>query len=480
MKKVFAFILAMVMLLSMGLSAFAALPDALKKQYNNYSASYTCSLSLGDVTDLLGVLEEVGALEELEKYVDLKTLLTTAFQSTEKMNLQADISANYDKMKIAMVSEAQGSVTFNPNLTVSAKAQSGLWLELDLSATEPVFRMITSTPQSNKYMVYDLMEMMSLTGAEEEKEMFVAMLKAVFNKEFMTAMQEKSTALLEQHASVKVRGNRVELVIDNDALIAMLNDTLQMVIDIYAQIAKAYGNEYIAEMMAEEIPQIPNIQLLGKDGIKIEYTLSRGKISAMSMAMDFHLNMAGFAAMLEEEWPFAHQGILDIGIHMNGKMTSIGTTKVTFPTLTEENSLDFVEEMMKLYPAPEVMEEMPEYPYYWVDGWAEELPVVNNKFYVPLRDTLTGAYGETVTFGFENGKITVACEYFNGFKTLSFVAGDTTVYADEMAATIDPVLLQNGTTYISIDAVEGIFGWELSELTHDLLMEEYYYSFWTE
>jgi DNA-binding MarR family transcriptional regulator len=245
--------------------------------------------------------------------------------------------------------------------------------------------------------------------SEEEKEMFVALLKAVFNKEFMTAVQEKSTALLEQHASVKARGNRVELVIDNDALIAMLNDTLQMVTDIYAQIAKAYGNEY-AEIMAEGIPQIPNIQLLGKDGIKIEYTLSRGKISAMSMAMDFHLNMAGFAAMLEEELPVTHQGSLDIGIHMNGKMTSIGTTKVTFPTLTEENSLDFVEEMMKLYPAPEVMEEMPEYPYYWADGWAEELPVVNNKFYVPLRDTLTSAYGETVTFGFENGKITEACE----------------------------------------------------------------------
>ena len=475
MKKLFACIRALVMLLSMGFSSMAELPAFLKTEMNNYSASYRYTLSLGDTADILALLDEMEFLEEIETFVDVKSMLTSIFKSTETVEIQADISENYDKMQLAMVSETDASIAFNPNLTLAAKAKAGIWMDMDISAKDPVFQIIMASPVTNKYLVIDLMEIMAME-AEEEQKMVQAMMKSFMNKDFVQAVQEKSAEIFEQYADIKVRGSKVSVSIDNDALIAIINQAMQMNEELYAPLMMAQTGAF-----EEEMPLFPNIQILGKDGIKVDYTLSRGKISTMSMAMDLHLNFSGFAALLGEEWPFAHQGILDIGMKMDGKVSKIGTTRVSMPQITADNAVFVAEKLAELYDnEPEPVEEEPAYPNFYADGWASYLPVVDGKVYVPLRDTLTSAYGDTVTFGFENGKITVACEYFTDFKTLSFMAGDATIYADDMAATIDPVILENGTTYISTDAVEGIFGWELSDLTHDLLYGEYYYAFWTE
>lgn len=483
MKRFIASIIALVILCA---TVSAEVPAFLTEIYNNYTANYSFTMTFEAGDEIVALLDETDALETVSRYVDIKALLESIFSSGSSMTVQADISEDFKKAEIALTSDSKSNVVVNKNLNISIDSKMGMWLKADIGASEPVFEIIYLTPGLNKYMVLDLF---SLADSEDEKVVILEILNRVLNKEYIESISSLSTELLEKYAKIKMSGAMCTVQIDNAGLIGIIKELFPVIFKMAenmaglneaASIGIIGGADgptaiYVGEEETD-YPDIDNIQILGKDGIIYKYSLFSGKISKAEIKADISFDISKFMkAVSGEEWPYQTKGVLDFLLKSDIKMTKIGQTKVNFPVLTEENSFSF-KDTLPQYDMGEYIQEYP-YSFIWVE--TNELPVLDGEYYVPLRETLENAYGDTVTIEYNKGVLNISSEQFEGFKNLKLEVNSEDAYIDGALRKIPKVIVSNGKTYAGTSVFENIFGWELNDITHYILSGYFEICFYT-
>ncbi len=478
MKKFIALLLTVVLTFG-SVSVFAELPKALTQPMNNYSGSYNLSVvfeNSGEITDLL---DELGVLEEVEKYVDLEEFLKGLLSSETEMLVQADISKDFRKIKVGVTSASTVATVINMNASFSANVKEGVWLDVDLDAAEPVFNIIYTGALNNKYITLDLFELIP----EDQKITVLGFMNSLISQENINNLSKWAADLFEKHSKVKVSGSTVTITMDNDGFIAMTKEIVDYVLDI---MEAAFGlNEDFVMPTQEELDEVYGIldkfKFLGKDGITCKYIISGGKLSSSEIKMDFDFDIKALVEDMTGFWPAESQGKLSFTITEKVKVSKVGSTKVDFPKLTEENSVSAVE-LFDL--APEIPEENEEeyipYPFFYAYAEAENIPTIGDQYFVPLRALLEDAYGGSVVLDYNNGVITAKSDYFPGFKTLTLTEDSGAVFADDRKNDMAKIRVINGTTYVPVSLFEDVFGWTLEDLRYDMINDVYYIGFYTE
>lgn len=463
MKKLMVFIFTLVFALS-AISASAKAPDFLYEVYTNYTSSASASLSFDSSEDLVKLLEEFDMPEEINNHVDLKALLKSLLSYNTTMTVQADISDDYTKAEIALTADLQYDIDVNKNLNIDVAAKTGMWIKMDLE--EEVFAVIYSYPGLNKYMTVDLFEL--IEDIDDRTEM-LDFLKSIFNKEYMEDMQKFSADLMAKHASIKLSRSKCTVKLDNDGFVAMFDEIMNFVTDM------------MPEDMQTEIPSFEGLQILGDEGITYTYLLTSGKPSKADVKADISVDISKiFAQLTGMQWEYEANGILDFIIETSQQITNYDRTKVEFPKLTEENSFSIMEMMPEPEPDYDDTDWGAEiYPYDYVDGVSEDLPLIDGEIYIPLRMTLGSAYDEMMQITYENGVIVATSDYFPGFKELKLSVNSDLAYLDGQEYHINRVHEENGVSYVSAKTFEELFGWEFMYASFDLFEKYYNYGFYT-
>lgn len=468
MKKLVSLLLA-VMMLTVSVFANANIPAFFTNSLTNYTADYSISMTFDNSEEIIALLEEIEIPEQISYFVDMKALLNSLLTYDGKMNLQADFNKNYDKIKLALTSENAQLVSVNPNLNVNISQKAGMWINMDLSNTEnPVFDIIYSHPFLNKYFTLSSEDI--LNNAPEALDM----LKFMFNKEYMDSVNKLSMDLFTKYATIKGSGSKYTVTMNNEGLCALINELMLNVQTIVPVEDEAFSDV--------EFPSIKGWQLLGEGGIQSIYTLKSGKLSTEKTTADISLALDQiYATITGEEWTYTSTNTLDFTIEVSANVSKIGSTRVAFPVLTEENSFTISDmESAESYPEEEADIAENEYPLWYVDGYCSNLPIVDGEIYVPLRQTIESAYEDGADIDYNNGVITISSEYFPSFGTLKLTIGSDKAYADDTEYLVGNIFTIDGSTYVNNKLFSEIFGWEFTYAQHDLVNDEYSYGFWTE
>lgn len=479
MKKTVIFMIIAALVISTT-SAFAQ-TDFLSESYNNYSANYSISMSFESGEQIKALLDELGALEEIEKYADINMLLTSLLSTDSTKTIQADISEDYKKISLGVTTESENLISLNPNLSADIKQKYGSWLKLDISDEEnPYFRIITSSPILNKYSYVDFFDVLP----KENHKVIIETLNTVLNKDFIEKINNSCADIIKEYADIKVLPGKCTVKIDNVALLSIISKYGSIVTDILSEFDDIFTAEEIMSISSvfEKIAN-SSVTILGEEGIVITYGFSGDKVTNTDLDVDISFDVSElYTELTGEIWEYESTCNLDLKYHQTAEFFNIGTTKVSFPDLTEENS--FYDEGsfgFLTYSAQTPAEEefMTPYPAWYVSGECEYLPIIDDEIFVPLRMTLENAYSDQITITYDKGTVTATSEYFPGFKTLSLKSGSDKIYIDGKEHKTKKVIIKNDTMYVSSNLFVEHFGWEFSEAQYDLISKIYYFGFWT-
>ncbi len=478
MKRLLSLVMVMIFMFSAS-AACAQVPEILTKPMYNYTEEMSVSFSFESCDEIIALLEEMEMPEEISWYVDLKALLNSLFAYNGNVYASVDMSEDYKKIKMSLESDSRQYIEINKNFNADINTKMGMWIEMDFTSLEnPVLKVIYSAPMLNKYMIIDVFAMTDF----ETKAQIIEMMSNILSKENIDAMNTYSIGLITKYAKTENLSNSSIITYNNEGLVSMLDEMY------------GYMNEQMKDYMPQpeidmpeemiqpqyELPSFEGVTLLGDKGIVCKYNYAGGKINSYEMSADISLNIKElYTALSQQEWIYENEGQVNFSVKCVAKIKNTGKTKVSFPELNEENSVDLAEkiqEQQQMYPN---YTEMMQYPYAWVDCQADELPVVGGDIYVPLRTTLENAYFETVNISYENGIITATSEYFPEFKTISVVIGGNALYTDLQEYNIGEVIKKDGITYVNYHMFEDVFGWALSGASYDMLEGNYWYSYTT-
>lgn len=476
MKKFFSIIISLILVFSV-VTVSADVPAAFKKIYTNYSCDYSFSMSFENSDELVALLEAIEMPDEINNYIDVNALLDSALSKDVEMTVQADISEDFKRAEMGLVAYSKQPLNVNANLSMDINSKFGVWIKLDLVAQEPVFNIVYAAPVLNRYMVIDVFAMIE---EEYEKENILVILNSFFNKDYMTDVMSYSVELIEKYADIKTSGSRCTMKIDNDGIVAMLNDITKYAYDLSYEKLQPFMDEEadagISMEPYEEIFPFANIQLLGEGGITAKYTLNAAGISTADVDVDIAINVKDiYEAVMGMEWGYETEGVLKFRVKEAGNVTKIGKTKVDFPVLTEENSFNYAD----LYADNNQYnyeEYEPTYPNYYVSCYTDCLPIVDGKIYVPLRQVVERAYDDTADIDYNNGVITLTSEYFD---KIVLTVGSDRLYTKGAYQTTDKVLKIENTVYVSASFFEEVFGWYFATANHMLLDDTYFFCFYT-
>ena len=478
MKRIVAIVIALVV---MCVSVSAGIPEFLTESYNNYTANYSFTMSFKGGDDINALLEETGVMETIGRRVDVKALISGMLSSGTVMTVKANISDDFKKAQMSLTSDIKSNISVNKNLNLNIEAKMGVWLRLDLEASEPVFEIVYTSPMYNKYILIDLFDFVE---NDEEKAQIIDVLNKFFNKDTIDIIKARALELLEKYSNITMKGAVCTIQIDNAGLIGIIKEFISVItdmtdslpsIDVMGEIISVADEEYYET--EEPSLNFDNLQILGKDGITIKYSLFSGKISSINIDADFSIDVSKiFESTTGEEWQYQAKGILDFGVKSDVKLTNIGKTKVDFPTLNDENSFNYIDTFFQY----EEYEYEESYPWYYAYATSDELPVVDGEYYIPLRDMLEYAYEDTVEIAYSKGVIDINCKWFDKFDNLKVDINSGNIYADNVLRKTLKVMVSNGITYVGASVFEDIFGWELYDITHYILEDYYEIGFCTE
>lgn len=484
MKKIFSLLLALVLCLSC-LGVSAKVPEALTKNHLNYTATFKAELKEAEVDSLIALLDEMEVLDEVENYVNLEMLIESLMSEKETLNLQLDVSSDLKKYKFGLTGETAVEAAFNNQLTVTADMKYGVWLNFDLSIEKPVYELTYMTPMANKYVTFDVFEFMD----EEEKKLYLDMLAKTHNNEYLNNLGEKIMSSVAEHGEIKSSAAKCTIKISNEAFIKIVKDFIGIAMDTVVEIAPQIIDENpevakaSVEMVKQLMPSLDGAKFLGEDGITLEYKLTSGKISKATGKVDVEFDVAAVLEALEIEWEYETRPVISFEILTERAYSSYGKTKVDFPVLTEENSINLAETILakaeENYEIVEQEEDVPEYPLSYFTYYPEKVLVKDDMVYLPLRDTLETAYEGNISIGFENGAITITSEYFDDCDEIAMVIGENKATIDGETIETAPLIMEDGITYICESTLMELFLIELSEVCYDFLGGFYWASVWS-
>lgn len=471
MKKLF--ILAMTLVMLVLTIAVGAEDVELKiEPMFNYSTDAVVSLDFTTADELTAAIVEMDG--EAPDVFDPVTLFETLLSFDGKATVEADISEDYNKIKLSMQASYDYDVDVNPNLGIGLDLKMGAWLDMDLSdLNNPRCDVILYTPMSTKYMYCNLFDYIP---DDQNKLMTVAMLKMILNEEFISDINQTLLDAYEKNAEITVDGDVATIKLSNDALLRIIDELIPVFVEKVAS-AMSVPEEQLEYVVIPSISEM-GIQLLGENGFVVKYNT---KDYSSEINCDININLSDLmATFVGEEYPYENDMIL--GFTMTGTETyyDIGKTVVDFPELSEENSINLKDVFLREHEYYEEDYYEPEYPFFYTSTYETYMPDVEGEIYVPFRALLEDAYGGNVNIEFDNGHITVTSEYFTDFEKLSFKVGDSKANVDGSDFNVGEIILKDGVTYVSKDFFEIIFGWKLSSASYDMMYNEYYFSFYTD
>lgn len=449
--------------------------DVIADSPRNYTEETSFTITLDNSKELYTLLKALLIIpDEYEEVCGVEKFLETLFSIEGKLLVQADVSDDMKKAQVAMTSQSYDSIEYNRNLKIDISANLGIWLKYDITDSEnPVFELIYSVPDMDKYVYLDLIDVLP----EEEREEFISYI----NESIAVGNSEETKTFIaevfEKHADIKVSRTSATMKIDNKAFVGIIKDITDYMISVNeSRITDVEG-------LREEISSIEfdKLRILGEDGIVITYKLIGGNIVSSTTDVDVCINIAEmYNEFAEDKWEVPNAEKIDFTISTESDFSKIGSTKVDFPTLTEENSISLAEKIKEDMAYDEYYEDYVEYPHYYVSGYSEDaIKVVGDEIYVPLRSVLEDAYDDSLNISFENGVITATSDYFFEFKTIQLENGSDKVYLDGVEKTTSEVFIIDGTTYVNYKLFIEYFGWEHFWADYDLIEKTYSYGFYT-
>lgn len=466
MKRIISILISLLLITT---SAFASgsIPEELMKTPENFTAVYNISVSIDDNSDIRSLIEEMISVENSQGSLisaGFLNFLSAMFEYNDTINVQADISSDYKKIKLSLTNSNVLNSVVSSNLNYTVKSKAGLWADIDLTNEEaPKLDVIYLPPTSDKYCYFNAGEYIT----KEDLDSF----NTFFDFSEYQQRKDEISQLLYNNSKIEKTRTGYKLSLNNDNFVTFIKE----------MVAADYGyNEEIAEEISK---MFQNVQLLGKNGITSTYTITNGQISYAETKADISVNISGIVMAMEGEWPYKASGIINMQLSEKATFTKIGTTVVEFPALNEKNSISLnkmIEEEMNMRdPDFDYGDYEIEYPYSYAGANCDKLPMVNGDYYIPFRAVLEDGYDETVSISYQEGVISASSEYFPEFKSLTMTIGDDKVYIDGAERAVGTVMLVDGVTYVNTRLFTDVFGWELCDMTHDMLDNSYTVGFWT-
>lgn len=464
MKKSAIAVFAAIILTVTSVFANGALPSFLTEVPLNYTESCSVSVTFNSSDDILALLYELDIPKEIENFVDIQSLVKSLLSYDGKMFFQADMSENFDKIKLALTSESIHDLYINQNAQLNANLKTGIWLNIDLSNEKaPVFDMILSYPIFNKYLKITADDIFT-------DEYAYTALKTVFSREYISYIQELSANAIAEYADMSTSGGECTLRLDNDGFCAVIDRIMLDMPNIVSTFSSS-DSDYL------EYPSVKGWQILGNDGMECVYKLKSGKISAEAVKLDVSVDISDiYTSLTGEEWKYQSDGILNFKIDIKADFSKYGSTKVDFPALTAENSMS-LSELVPQYEQEDIT--FDEYPVGYVYGESENLPVIDGKLYVPLRDVLEQAYEEKVAISYNNGVVTAVSDYFPSYSELVVVIDSPIAYTNGVQHTVAAPVAINGTVYVNSDFLADMLGFSLEEAKYDYINNVFVYEIFT-
>lgn len=473
MKRVLAFLLSLSVIFSaIGVSA-ASVPEFMEATYNNYTADYKFNMSISNADELVDFLGELEITEELDKYIDVLELIKSVCSASSVMNVQAEVSEDFRKMKAAITSETTQNIVFNTNLDTSYRAKAGIWVDMDIDKKNLI--VIYSTPMNNKYAVIDYAK----DFPAEVTEPVFSLYDSMFNREFIEKNNKEIISIATKYADITLRGNKCTVKYDNDSFVAVINDVIDYIAKISYGMSLASDGEVFA---IDDIPSFEGIKLLGDEGITCTYKLSGNKIKSLSEKWDISIGLADiYTSLTGMPWEYDYSGDINFKLEADADVKKIGNTRVSIPKLTDENSFSVVK-MLEIEEAEYEDYTEPEYvnPYVWnqVEGDTFD----GERYYMPLRSCIEEAYIDSSVITYDNGLVTITTDCGDESKDInaSFRVGEDTATVNGMVYSgFGAFKMIDGSVYASVEFYEKCLGWTLDTLQKDILWNCLYYQFYT-
>lgn len=461
MKKLLAILVCVVIFMTTGVYAASDVPAVLYDSPENYTAAYSISIKVEDNADIRNLLHELMNTDDsMESYImgDVLGILTALFDYNGQINVQANISGDYKKIKLAVTANEMLSSVVSANMNYKINSKAGIWADIDFSnASAPKADIILLSPMADKYYYANVGNYITAEDVNSINDFF----GIAYNEQ---TKKELAKLLFDDSVIEKTKtGYKVSM--SNNDFIGMTN-------------------KLAASMTGIPGPVLPDgIKVLGKEGMQAEYVLENGYVKSSAVTADFSMDISSIVKAIGEEWPFKASGIINVKISEKADFTKIGATTVEYPAITDTNSICLnsvieaeTQEDEYYYEDDYEMD----YPWGYVSSYGEGFVNVDGGYYVPLRSVLEDAYDDTVNIGYDNGFITINCEHFTKFSTLSLSIGSDKVLVDGVESCIGEVKLIDGVTYVNTKLFTDIFGWNITSIYHELIENTYDFNFGTE
>ncbi len=459
MKKIIAVLLSLVLCFS-ATSVFASpsFDNLFNATYTDYEATTEMSLTLDKPLEIFNALSKLidQGIESnnitFSDIIDLKSLIESLFDSTQKMNLKCDISKDYQKMNIYLSQASNTPLKINESLTITADAKNEMWIKFDFSDLEnPVYKIIIYAPASDRYMVLDYASLYNNIG---EDEVFSS-LSSLFSEENIKNFYKISLDTLKKNADITYKGGYFYIKMDDSQAKSWIIDLVYESIKM-AQIPEVSFTEEQANQLKI---MLGGIKIFSENGIEMKCkTNSKGIISAEDAKMSFDINLCDIltlAGVTDIEGITKENSDIAFTINTKAKYTKVNTgEKVKFPTLTDENTIDLLD-----FTEPDYGYNDEEYisPYDYIYLSTSEPIIENGTPYVPLREFMASLTNEDAYIAWDNGTITIT-SVMKYFKHITFSEGSNIVIKDGAEIILDePVKVINGRTALSHEFIEKVF-----------------------
>ena len=474
MKKIITLLLIFVMCFSLSVSANQPSLDFIKKSCSNYTAHVEMQLELDEPLKILDVLEEQGFFEDFENHIDIKSIINSFFNSNTKCDIQMDLSEDFKKIRCAINMENNTDIDFNKNLNIGTVSNMGVWLDMDFTdSNAPKLDYIISHPMYNKYLYFTYEDIVELLPD------FNTIFSLLLDSGILQQIYDNSYKMILDYADVSIKNGKCIIKMSDEAFDKYLLYVLGMM--------EGFGFPNIdSEAVAAELAKF---SIIAEEGINQTFTYNTAtkKIKSDKQVIPFDINVYEILSIYAPEaipkWLTEKNSVINFSIVGISTYTNVGTTKnIVFPELTEENSISFIDEMVPTV-EPEYEEEYyePENEFnFWMDIYTDKYVYQNDTFYIPFRAAIENvAYSpEQYNISYENGNITFSSPCVD-FETLSFSVGDNTYYKDGIGFDLAAPTWVDGSVWVDIRLFSDVFGWELSNLQWDYILNELYVSFFT-
>ncbi len=456
MKKFIALLIVAMLLIPQ--TVLGADLSSLNYTMNNATAKYEMSFKFNKPLEIISSLEDYGYLGEISDFIDLKALLENLSTASIKGEVKLDASEDFKKIKMYSQASENTSLTFNENLNIYAESSAAVWMDMDFSdLSNPKLKMITKSPFIRKYVVLD-------TADYDTSFMDLSQISALFSKETLEAINKTALNILEKHAKILYANGKYTIKLDDAGFKGYVKDLIS-----YAIPFTGLSADESAELM-QAVSYLDKISILGKDGLSMIYVLSGRKISLAETKLHISLNIYDILNTAQTEIPeflTKENSYIDFTLSAKEKYSDIGSTKVTLPVLTDENT--YQPYSYEGYYPEEYEYELP----YSLWGTTESIIIENDKYYLPLRSLFAENFEEgRYSLSYNDGVVLILGELL---PQIEIIPSLNKIYVNSALHSEGSVKIRDNVTYIDAEALSSILGYNLSYLDYSLIDKTYSY-----